>query len=322
MMTNRRSRSVASTAVLGLTGGVGLGLAGATLGALLADWWWPLDLLTSFHPQYAVMLVAVALVHLALRSPASGGWFLAAALINASIVAPYVVGGGGGTAVGEDRLSILSFNVGVSNPMRLDIARYVADEQPDLLFVIESSFEWEDALATAGPPMAAIAIVPREMVSGITVMADAGLLPRSIEVPFAALDEAAAVEVTLGTERIVVLALHPPSPTNGDRAARRDAILAAAGDWVAALETPVVVVGDFNATPWSRAFRALQLRGGLADTARGRGLQPSWPSGWGPAMIPIDNALHTGGLVAVGRETGPSFGSAHRPLIVTVAPGG
>ena len=322
MMSNRRIRPVASTALLGLTGGVGLGLVGATLGALLGEWWWPLDLLTSFHPQYAVALAAVALMHLALRSPASGGWFLAFALINSSIVAPYVVGGGGGTATGDARLSILSFNVGVSNPMRRDIARYVAEEQPDLLFVIESSFEWEDALAAAGPPMAAIAIVPRGMVSGITVMADPDLLPRPVEVPFADPDEGAAVEVALGTERIVVLALHPPSPTSGDRAARRDGILSAAGDWVATLDRPVVVVGDFNATPWSSAFRALQVRGGLADTARGRGLQPSWPSGWGPAMIPIDNALHTGGLVAVDRETGPSFGSAHRPLTVTVAPGG
>ncbi|MCJ7726089.1 MAG: endonuclease/exonuclease/phosphatase family protein, partial [Acidimicrobiia bacterium] len=146
--------------------------------------------------------------------------------------------------------------------------------------------------------------------------------PRPMTVPFADPGEAAAVEVTLGGDRIVVLVLHPPSPTSGERAARRNGILSAAGDWVAGIDAPVVVVGDFNTTPWSPAFRSLQVRGGLADTARGGGFQPSWPSGWGPAMIPIDHALHTGGVVVVERRTGPSFGSAHRPLMVTVAPGG
>ncbi len=228
---------------------------------------------------------------------------------------------GGGAMVDADasRFSVLSFNVGVSNPMRTEIAHYVAEERPDLLFIIESSFEWEDTMAVAGPPMSVVAIVPRGQVSGITVMADPRILAKPLDTGFAGPAEAAAVEVRLGGERVVVLALHPPSPTNGERAARRDEILAAAGDWVASVDVPVLVVGDCNASPWSHAIRALVARGGLYDTARGAGLQPTWPSGWGPVMIPIDQALHTGGLVAVERHTGPSFGSAHRPLLVTVA---
>jgi endonuclease/exonuclease/phosphatase (EEP) superfamily protein YafD len=39
-------------------------------------------------------------------------------------------------------------------------------------------------------------------------------------------------------------------------------------------------------------------------------------------MIPIDHALFSGGLVLVERRTGPPFGSAHRPLLVTVAAAG
>ncbi|MFH2071941.1 MAG: endonuclease/exonuclease/phosphatase family protein [Actinomycetota bacterium] len=319
MTTRGRDRSALSTALRGLTGGAGFLIVGLTFGALLGDLWWPLDLLTSFYPQFAVLLAVLGVLHLALRSPGSGAVMLAVALINLSIVAPYLVGGGPTAAADAPRLSVLSFNVGVSNPMRLEVARYVAEERPDLLFVLESSFEWEAALAAAGPPMSTVAIVPAGQVAGITVMADPRLLARTLEVGFAGPGEAAAVEVSLEGRRIVVLAIHPPSPTSGARAARRDAILAAAGDWVASVDAPVLVVGDCNTTPWSHAFRALQVRGGLFDTARVAGIQPSWPSGWGPAMIPIDQALHTEGLALVERHTGPSLGSAHRPLLVTVA---
>jgi len=319
MTRQGRSRSALSTVLIGLTGGAGFLLIGATLGALAAELWWPLDLLTSFHPQYAVLLTLVAVIHLALRSPISGVWLLSAALVNVSIVAPYVLGGSGQAAADAPRLSVMSFNVGVSNSMRTDVARYVAEEQPDILFIIESSFEWEDALAESGPPMAAVAIVPRGRVSGITVMADPRMLAKAVPLDFAELGEAAALEVTLGGERIVVLGLHPPSPTSSERSARRNQILEAAVVWVASVDKPVLVVGDFNTTPWSPAFHSLQMRGGLVDTGRGGGIQPTWPSGWGPAMIPIDHALHNGGLVAVERHTGPSLGSAHRPLLVTVA---
>jgi endonuclease/exonuclease/phosphatase (EEP) superfamily protein YafD len=322
MTTAGADRSAPVSVLIGLTGGFGLLLIGATLGALVGSWWWPLDLLSSFHPQYAVLLTLVGLFHLLVRSRATAVWLLAVACINAAIVAPSLVGWGPDHDAPGPYLSVMSFNVGVSNPMRREVARYVDEERPDLLFVLESSFEWEDTLGRWGPPMAVIAIVPRGRVSGITVLADTSIQARSVPVAFADPGEAVAVEVTLGSERIVVLGIHPPSPTGGDRAAHRDRILSDAGDWIAAMDVPVLVVGDFNATPWSHAFATLQFRGRLIDTSDGAGLQPSWPSGWGPVMIPIDNALHTAGLVTVARSTGPPLGSAHLPLLVTVAGSG
>jgi endonuclease/exonuclease/phosphatase (EEP) superfamily protein YafD len=253
-----------------------------------------------------------------LRSRVPALVFLGAAAVNASLVAPFVLGSGPPAGDGP-RLSVLSFNVGVSNPMRAEIAAYTAAERPDLLVVIESSFEWEDALAADGPAMSLVAIVPPGRVSGITLMADPGLLAKPLPVPFADPEEAVAAEVTLDGQRMIVLALHPPSPTSGARAARRNAVLAEAAGWVRDAGRPVLVVGDLNSTPWSPAYQDLWLVGGLVDSARGAGLQPTWPEGWGPAMIPIDHALHTPDLGTVDRETGPSFGSAHRPLLVTVS---
>jgi len=102
-------------------------------------------------------------------------------------------------------------------------------------------------------------------------------------------------------------------------------MLAAAGAWVRDRPGEVIVVGDFNASPWSHAFRGLRRNAGLIDTMRGAGLQPSWPDGWGVLALPIDHVLHTEGLGSEDRHTGPAFSSAHRPVLVTIgeaAPGG
>lgn len=312
----RSTPAVLSAFAIG-TPGIVAGIA--TLGAIAGSGVWPLDLFSSFHPQYAVVMAASGAGLLLLSRRVGAVWLLAGALVNAALVAPHLLGGGLAPDAPGPRLSVMSFNVGVSNPMREEIAREAAALDPDLLFVLESSFEWEDALERWGPPMAVVAIVPQGRVAGITVLADPAIGARSLATPFGDAGEAAAVEAVLGGERIVVLALHPPSPTGPDRAARRDRILSEAGDWVALQDVPVLVVGDLNATPWSGAFRELRRRGLLADTLRSAGLQPSWPAGWGPLMIPIDHALHTAGLVTVSRDTGPSLGSAHRSLHVTVA---
>jgi len=168
----------------------------------------------------------------------------------------------------------------------------------------------------AGLPLSLVSVVPRGRTAGVTILAATDLQPTAIEVDVGG--EAAAVSVWIGDQVVDVIGIHPPSPTTGERSARRDAVLAATGDWVASRSNPVVVVGDFNATPWSAAFRGLQWRGLLANTLAGAGIQASWPDGWGPLSIPIDHVLHTRELGSETRRTGPSFGSAHRPVLVTI----
>ena len=161
-----------------------------------------------------------------------------------------------------------------------------------------------------------VSVVPEEQVAGVTVLASSDLAPTALDIEIGR--EAVAVSVVLDGERIDVLGLHPPSPTTQARSGRRDGLLSAAGDWAASRNVPVVVLGDFNATPWSAAYRSLRWRGGLVDTLSGSGMQASWPVGWGILSIPIDHVLHTRDLGSVERRTGPSFGSAHRPVIVSV----
>ena len=99
----------------------------------------------------------------------------------------------------------------------------------------------------------------------------------------------------------------------------RDAVLDASGQWSSAQTVPHLIVGDFNATPWSTAFRDMQSAGDLVNSQIGFGRAPTWPAGLGSfGMIPIDHLLHSEALITVYRQIGEANGSDHKPLIVTL----
>ncbi|WP_121068146.1 endonuclease/exonuclease/phosphatase family protein [Chachezhania antarctica] len=84
---------------------------------------------------------------------------------------------------------------------------------------------------------------------------------------------------------------------------------------------PLILVGDFNAAPWSRRILDLERRNGLEHAAP----LPiaTWPAALGPAGIPIDHALVRGGVAVTAiAPWGRGLGSNHRGLLLTVDLGG
>jgi len=294
----------------------GLALSALSIVAFFGSVSWVFDLLANFRVQGTVVLLVLGLIALLAHWKVPAIVTIASAALGAAVILPYLFASAPTIADGSETIDVISFNVGISNPNRTEIAEWIRQEDPDVVFVFESSFEWEDTFRAADLRVQPISVVPPGNLAGVTILAKPQLLPRQLEVGIG--PEAAAVSVLLGRDRIEVLGVHPPSPTTATRAATRDRIMKEAAEWVSGREGEVVVVGDFNATPWSHAFRTIRGGAGLTDSLRGHGLEPSWPSGWGPLMVPIDHVLYTSGLASRDRRTGPAFESAHRPVLVTI----
>jgi endonuclease/exonuclease/phosphatase (EEP) superfamily protein YafD len=117
-----------------------------------------------------------------------------------------------------------------------------------------------------------------------------------------------------------LMAVHAPTPTDRLHGPEWAAALRSIAGLVAS-RSPVVVVGDLNATRWHPAFRSM-LRAGLRDAheLRGRGLSVSWPIGGRvvPPLLRLDHALLDGALELVALDDVTIPGSDHRGFVVTV----
>ena len=118
-------------------------------------------------------------------------------------------------------------------------------------------------------------------------------------------------------EDILILSSHPLSPSDGQRAGLRDKQLGFAADWASRQDGSYMIVGDFNATPWSWPFRHLVKKGSLNNSQDGFGVQATFAanSNW-LFRVPIDHLLHSDALRVRDRRLGPALGSDHFPIIV------
>jgi len=113
--------------------------------------------------------------------------------------------------------------------------------------------------------------------------------------------------------RLFVAASHLTKPWYTALADPERAQLAAQWTW---FDGPVVAVGDFNASPWSRPLRDLTASSGLAPPRLPPG---TWPAAWGDLGLPIDLVLTGNGARITSVHTFGGTLSNHRGIVAGVA---
>ena len=129
-----------------------------------------------------------------------------------------------------------------------------------------------------------------------------------------------SADIDIGGRIVTVIAAHPLNPTDGAWQAMTEMEGLARLAREAAAKHPVIIAGDFNATPWSYAFRAFSRESGLTHMGP---FIPSFPAGpKGMPQLAIDHMFGSREIVFRSVRLGPDTGSDHRPLIaeVTVTP--
>jgi endonuclease/exonuclease/phosphatase (EEP) superfamily protein YafD len=100
----------------------------------------------------------------------------------------------------------------------------------------------------------------------------------------------------------------------GMAAAEREALDAALGG---PKDLPLVLMGDFNAAPWSRRMRQVEQKHGLRHAPFP---VATWPVEAGPFGLPIDHVLVRGRAELVSVDPwGAHLGSNHRGLKAKLA---
>lgn len=235
-------------------------------------------------------------------------------------------------------LKILTANLFLYNRSPVALLEWIAQENPELIALQEFSLaneqDVEQALAERYPHQL---LFPREDPLGMAVFSRYPITRVSIPlIPGMSFrrDMNLVVQLDLPAEgahpasQVTVFNLHPVPPL-GNGARIRDAEIALFGEVAGSIKGPVVVVGDFNMTPWSPHFKAFRQKSGLRTADDGRYKSPTWPTkgilGTAALLpeplkfltrIPIDYVLFSRDIRLVRQEIGPSSGSDHFPLLV------
>ncbi|MDJ0924056.1 MAG: endonuclease/exonuclease/phosphatase family protein [Acidimicrobiia bacterium] len=317
-----RGRSSATVSVGQAVIGFGLITVGvvATLATVLGFFgsaWWLFDFAANFRAHLAVVLLLVALTYALLFSKAMGLFFMAMAIINGLLVLPMYTDSPAEAANGSPDLTIVSFNVGQRASIRETTFRWVDTVQPDIVVLVDSTEEWSRT-EQLGSGYNVQTDIPLDRTYGITVLSNEAVdteLLRASSVR----DYVVRIEAAVGDQPVVVYAIQARRASNVTDAGYRDEYLEDVSRMVQGETDPTVVVGDFQAAPWSHAFRSMESDAELVNSMRGFGLQTTWPANrWAFFRLPVDHLLHSEQLTTVDRWLGPLFGVDHRPIVVTI----
>jgi endonuclease/exonuclease/phosphatase (EEP) superfamily protein YafD len=285
-----------------------------------ARYGWAFDLASNFRVQYVVVDAMLAVVCVLQRKYL---WCLALAggvVLSARPVLPYValpIDAVTATPAQPHTIKILSANVLFHNRSAKRLLEIVREESPDVVLLVEYTARWAaqvDELRAAYPHYLE---GPQRNPYGIALFSryEFDAIKR-IPVGYA---EGIQAVVRTSTGPFTLIGVHLRSPITPSDEALRNAQLDGLATRVSRLTGPVVVVGDFNITPYSPYFEDWLARTGLTDTRRGRTLSPSWPAQLPFLGVPIDHCVVSRDVVIVRHRGLAAFGSDHYPILVDLA---
>jgi endonuclease/exonuclease/phosphatase (EEP) superfamily protein YafD len=294
--------------------------------ALWAQDLWLADLAAQLRAHYAAagLLAAVALT--GVRRPVWAAIAVLCAGANVWLVMHDLPGNAGTAHASEiaaqqsgESLRLAAINVHYRNAQYERVIGLMRTQRPDVAVLSEITDNWRVGL------QALRAEYPYEVFTGAGRSSGVLLLSRwpierSTVVDFGPLTEPAVLaHLNVGGRTLNVLGVHLSWPMGAEVSAHRNQQLKMITVLARATPAPLVVLGDFNITPWSPRFRDMVSASGLAPAA-GSGWQPTWPVHLGAAGIQIDHVLVSRDVSVRAFERGEAVGSDHWPVLVEVMP--
>jgi endonuclease/exonuclease/phosphatase (EEP) superfamily protein YafD len=216
-------------------------------------------------------------------------------------------------------VKIFCANIRATSPDHESVLKEIASVDPDIVVLIEYRRWWTHSLRESP--------VLRPYVYGTNLAApyngEVGVFSRipisNQQMIWVETHVNNVVDISLGNSSLRLFALHSPRPFY-------EQPFDYGGFWRQELPLlsrqprPLVVIGDFNATQYSRVYQDLTSMGlRSAHVDRGRGYATTWPNGDNPLPpIRIDQAFLSPQVECLSITEGIGLGSDHKPLILEI----
>lgn len=286
---------------------------------------WPFELFHHFLVVYGLVGAAMAAFAVCLRAMRLAALAAALTLFFAAAYARSVDVIGGSVAAGTP-ISLISNNVYCRNWDADGLRDWLAARPADIVALQEVPPHVEQALAPLGTrgiyPYSARVPAASGRSRGSLSGCEGILLLSAVPITSATIYQPneKAWPSLIGRLNVPdvggvwIVIVHATDPIRRKGLGLRDEFLSSLAPIIASLSGPVIVAGDFNATPFTPAFQQ------FLDDARiapARGFPGSYPASLGAFGLAIDHILVRDADLAALRALPPA-GSDHRPLLARI----
>lgn len=285
-----------------------------TLTSFLGGWIWWLDIVADLRLQYAIGAGVMFLAAVVARRMKASALAVVLIGLNGFMVAPHITTAPQAPA----KIKIVGFNLSDQNTDTAPILDFLRKEDADVLVLTEVTATWRKALEQLsdmyphrffGPPTK----FPWEPPVSIGLFSKRAWKETGVE-----RDEKSSWILAVWARfpdtspGLTVTGVHltnPVNPKGGNQVRDLETLVST----LKRFDGSVVVMGDFNMTPFSTRYRQLLRSTGLRRADGG--LNSSWPALLGRWGLPIDHMLVGSGIRHAVMQVGPRLSSDHLPII-------
>lgn len=284
--------------------------------AFLGRWIRELDSFAHFIHYYLLAFICLVIAALIMKMKKTVALTIVAAAIGVFLLGPAqpfsFSSATASSGSSERELKVMTFNLLYLNNRVDDITDYVNSENPDVLFLQEVSPDNEAVLET-------LEAYPNQQRCRLNQFMSIVTLSKTPALAQDCLPESRLAWMELDHQgqkfRAISTHLHWPWPFG--QWYQIDSLRNDIAEWD--ISMPIVLGGDFNAVPWSRAVHTVEniIRSKIVPGFRTTLYKFVTPIE-APLFMPIDQILLPKGATPVTAKVGPNLGSDHRPVSVSL----
>lgn len=218
------------------------------------------------------------------------------------------------TSEEANELSIYAANVFQDNTEYHRVLEQIKQEDPDIVFLLETNKAWENGLAQLDNDYPYSLRMPLENTYGLLFFSR--LKMENGEVKFLVKNDIPSIEVDIilrnGT-KVKVWGLHPEPPVPGESlyATAKDKELMKVALKARECDCPCIVFGDLNDVAWSHTTELFRKTSRLLDPRRGRGFYATFSAHSRFLRFPLDYIFASPDFGLISMKRMPKNGSDH-----------
>ncbi|MEM7726721.1 MAG: endonuclease/exonuclease/phosphatase family protein [Cyanobacteria bacterium P01_A01_bin.45] len=296
-------------------------------------WWYPLELISHFRIQYlwvSIIITGLLLLFWWRKIIKKKSLFvtlfclsLMFISLNAVEIIPWYFSHSQQIdQKTENQVKLLSFNVNIENRQYQNVLNVVQEKNPDIALFLEVDDIWVNKLKIGlneRLPYSFKTPVGRSVLFSRLPLKDVqgDILKSNRHNIFATIE--------INKKPIQFIGTHPLVPIQRNTLRIRNQQLEVLARFVKKQTKPVIVLGDFNLTPWSPYYRKFINKTGLHNTSLGYGTLPTWPHPTTylklpkyitPLMsIPIDHCFVSQDFKVANYQVGKNANSDHASIV-------